>query len=213
MAPTTKVRTVLDWLLQFMAGVILVAGVAVAAVTVLVVPAYQWDDPYAKFSVEMDYDRSALSLGTMFPSDVALPRGTDLALDDTSVVLTYPRPSRELLLLSLLPAAVVGVCALVTSWLLFGLLKDIGGGQPFSQASIRRLIALTLVIPGGVIAHDTLVSISAANALDSLGLQGGPLVPPPIHLLAPLSLAFLLMALTTAFRRGRELQDDVAGMV
>jgi hypothetical protein len=211
--PTTKAHTVLDWVLQFMAGVILVAGIATAAVTVLMVPAYQWDDPYARFPVEMDYDRSLLSLGTMYPPDADLPRGTSLELDDTQVVLTYPRPSRALMLLSLVPTMFIGLCTLATAWLLFGVLRDVGRGHPFGRGSLRRLLGLTLLVPIGLMSYDLLVAVGASTALDSLGVEEGPLSAPPVQLLAPLCVAFLLVALTAAFMRGRELHNDVAGMV
>ena len=96
-------------------------------------------------------------------------------------------------------------------WLLRGLLRSVRDGDPFTEANVRRLRTLALVVLIGVPLAGFLGSIFAGELATSAGLasRGTQLILPGTAFLGGLA-TFVLAEVFTA---GVRLRDDLEGTV
>jgi hypothetical protein len=201
-----------DWGLQFIAGFILMSGIALAVFGLVVIPAIEvMDDNGGTVTVTSDVSRGP-EIKALFPSDVST-KGVDLSPASDEYQLTVQPLPTGLRLLTIAPISWATLCLLGIAWMLFGLLRSIGQGRPFDPGNARRLSALAVLAIAGSLVFRALESLAASAVLGHLNLSGGNLQPPGIWVLWPFAVAVLLAALARAFRYGGQLQDDVAGMV
>jgi hypothetical protein len=106
--------------------------------------------------------------------------------------------------------AVLGLAAL----LIGQLLQAVGEGRPFERRNPRRLRQLALLVAAGGLGGQLLGMVASSAVLRHVGMaENGPVLPAAQFDLGPLIWAGLLLVIAEAFRRGRELSDDVAGLV
>jgi len=193
--------------LQFIAGVVLVAGMLAAFVGVVMIPALNLTDSTGTTKVIVDS-----------PSRLAAPKEASSAAflgpwsPTTEAELTVQQLSMPVRTVTLLPGALAGLAILVSAWMLFGLLRTIGGGAPFDPKNVRRLRILAATVLVGWLGTNALDAWSAHVLIREANL-GGAASPPAVFGLAPFACAVLVLAVALAFQEGRALQDDVAGMV
>ena len=192
--------------------VLLVA--AAAAVVAVALPVNQLTQPGGVVSVPT-LDPGAL--GSL--SVPGLPEDGFLQLDPTAGGLTYyasslPWPLR---LLTEAGPSVMALCTAVGAWLLWRLLRDIAAGRPFHPRNPLRIGGIAVAILIGVIAGGLLQNIATATVMGRSGIQFGE---PPFRdmtvmqvSLAPVIVAFVLFIVADVFRRGRQLSEDVEGLV
>lgn len=196
-----------DWGLQFIAGLVLVAGIFVAFVGVLLIPALNLGSSIGSTQVIIDST-----------SRVAMPKdASDLSSlgpwsETTEAELTVQQLSFPVRTLIRLPTAWASLAILIAAWMLFGLLRTIGGGVPFDPGNARRLRILATTVLVGWIGTNALGAWSAQVMIKEANLAGFA-SPPAIFGLAPFAIAVLIFAVSVAFQEGRALQDDVVGMV
>jgi hypothetical protein len=201
-----------DWGLQFIAGFILMSGIALAVFGLVVMPAIEvMDDNGGTVTVTSDLAR-APEIKAIVPSDAEI-QGADLSSASDELQLRVQSLPTGLRLLAGAPVSWLTLCLLVAAWMLFGLLRSIGQGRPFDPRNARRLSVLAALTIAGTLVFRAIESLAASAVLDHLGLSGGNLQPLGIWVLWPFAVAVLLAALARAFRYGGQLQDDVAGMV
>lgn len=199
-----------DWGLQFIAGFILMSGIALAAFGLAFMPAHAVvADNGGTVTVTSDLSRApevrALSALRAEGTSVS-PTSDELQLD----VQSLPTGLR---LLAITPLAWLSLCLFVAAWMLFGLLRSIGQGRPFEKRNAPRLSALAALAVAGPLIFRALESLAASAVLEHLDLAGGNLWPPSIWVVWPFAVAVLLAALARAFRYGRLIQSDVSGLV
>ena len=108
--------------------------------------------------------------------------------------------------------SVAGSAALCAgAWMLRKVLLSIGAGQPFDPRNPRRLRWLALAVFVGTIIAPVATYWSARVVLGHVGAD--PLTAYlPLELWGPL-LALVILAAAEAFRQGRQLADETAGLV
>jgi hypothetical protein len=99
--------------------------------------------------------------------------------------------------------------------LIWRLLDAVGRGRPFDPRNPRRLRYLALLAAVGGLGSQLIDKISSNAVLRHVGMTGvdTPVGPPDRVDVAPVLLAVVLLAVADAFRRGRELSEDVEGLV
>ncbi|HEX5016719.1 MAG TPA: hypothetical protein VFX15_03940 [Actinomycetes bacterium] len=187
--------------LQFAAGVVLVAGIFSAVVGVVIAPAYSLGGDEARVAV--------VATGDRLPS----VESAEVSSDSWSGDLSIKGVDHDHVFLSVLPIAFLSLATLAGCIAVFGLLRDIGSGRPFTNKNVTRLVALAGIVLGGWLGSNALEHAASDHVLAGTGLSGTGLEPPPIFSLAPFAVACLILAVAVAFARGRQIQDDVAGLV
>ena len=104
-------------------------------------------------------------------------------------------------------------CVLIAAilWLLRGLLRSVRDGDPFTDANVRRLRSLALVVLIGAPVAQFVSSIFASELADSAGLhgQGAQLALPGPAFLGGLA----LFVLAEVFAAGVRMRADLEGTV
>ena len=201
-----------DWGLQFIAGFLLMSGIVFAIVGLVVIPINAVvSDDVGTVTVTSDVSRTP-QIKSLVPSDVGT-QGVHLSPATDEYQLDVQSLPTDLRLLTIAPASWATLCFLGIAWMLFGLLRSIGQGRPFEKRNAPRLSILAALAIAGPMIFRALESLAASAVLDHLGLSAGNLQPPGIWVLWPFAVAVLLAALARALRYGRQLQNDVAGMV
>ncbi len=210
--PGPDTRPDKDWGLQFIAGFILMTGIALAVFGLVVVPATEvMTDNGGTVTVTSDLAR-APELKAIVPSD-AVVQGADLSSASDELQLSVQSLPTGLRLLASAPPSWLTFCLFVAAWMLFGLLRSIGQGRPFEKQNAPRLSILAALAIAGPLTFRALESLAASAVLEHLSLAGGNLWPPSIWVVWPFAVAVLLAALARAFRYGRQLQSDVSGLI
>jgi len=148
---------------------------------------------------------------TTVPATTTATSGTMLRGTDTLAV-SIDHPGSGAWAISLLPAVVLSVAAIVIAWQLLRLLRRIEEHRAFATASAAalRVIGLTLVAASLLTSlltgrADAVVARRASSGeSDALGLE----LP-----IGALLTALLVLALAEAFAQGTRLQRDVEGLV
>lgn len=208
----TDARAGKDWGLQFIAGFLLMSGIVLALFGLVVIPGITVvNQDGGTVAVTSDVSRGP-EIKSRVPSDVST-QGVDLSPASDEYQLTVQSLPTGLRLLTIAPASWATLCMFGVAWMLFGLLRSIGQGRPFDPGNARRLSALAGLAMAGPLVFRAIESLAASAVPDHLGLDGGNLDAPGIWVVWPFGVAVLLAAFASAFRYGRTLQDDVAGMV
>jgi len=132
------------------------------------------------------------------------------------VTLAVDELPTGLRVLTELSTSLTALAVAVGAWLLARVISSIQDGRPFDRHNARRLAAVAAaVVLGGTVAPmlDGFVNDLVVQAVEPVA-PGSPLTAVVFEFrMAPLFVAVLLLAGAEAFRRGRELADDVAGLV
>lgn len=148
--------------------------------------------------------------GPVIPG-VASP-GSTVAYDD-SVVWTIPGASTGQWLASLAPTILTGLLLTTGLLLIWRLLSLTARSDPFSRLGVRYMRGIALAVT----AYGVLVLFS--RPIFSLMVVAPVSVEPEVAWvfsigdLAPLAVGFLMLAVAECFRMGRQLRDDVEGLV
>ncbi len=210
--PEQEPGAVRDWGLQFVAGFLLMAAVAVAIVGLVIVPGYAVAENDGGTVTVTSAVHRAPPVEALFPSD-APTKGVDLLPKSDEFDLVVSDLPTRLRLLSVANVGWFALCTLGAGWMVFGLLRSIGEGRPFDRHNARRLTWLATITVVGPLGFAAIGSFAASSVLDYIHLSGGNLQPPAIWSFWPFLVAALILAVANAFRHGRTLQDDVVGMV
>jgi len=132
----------------------------------------------------------------------------------TGIGVSFADPTAAQRALAAMPGLLTFAVVLFVVWLLTGLLRDLGSGEPFTTRSVLRLnlIALTVGLGAAV--------VTVANVVAELGLNDAVLsdevstraflVDMPFGFLGAM---LVIAAIAEAFRHGVRLRDDVDGLV
>ena len=203
-------------LTQPLAVVLLIIGLF-SAVTAVITPINQLTQDNAAATVNISSDASQLALDNV-PN---LPGNASLAatsVDGLTVnVVAEHAPGGEavpwhLRLLTNLGTSVWAAALALIAILLALILASISTGNPFHAKNAKRLTWISVAILAGSVGADTINWISAQLLYDYLGLQR-PLEVAAYYSLTPFLMAALILVLASAFRSGRQIQDDVEGLV
>ncbi|MCZ3388690.1 MAG: DUF2975 domain-containing protein [Actinomycetia bacterium] len=198
--------------IQFIAGFLLMAGIAVAVFGLVVIPLFAiTENDEGTVRVASVLSRSP-GIETLVPSDVPT-KWVYLSSTTDEFDLTAQKLPTHLRLLSVADVSWLSLGTLVAAWMVFGLLRSIGEGRPFDRGNAGRLCWLTGLAVAGPIIFSAVQSLAASRVLDYLHMDGGNLEPPAVWAFWPFVVATLILAVANAFRYGRTLQDDVTGMV
>ena len=101
------------------------------------------------------------------------------------------------------------------AWLLAGVVRSVGRGQPFDRRNPRRLGGLAVAILVGGLLAPILRDTASIAVLEFTGLaeRGSPFAIAASISFLPVLLAVLVLTVAEAFRRGAALSDEVEGMV
>jgi len=139
-----------------------------------------------------------------------LPTGA-IAPDEIEVVVRVQDASLKQLRWFALRDLPSGIVVIALLWLLRGLLKSVRDGDPFTNANVKRLRALALIVLIGIPAADFLRSVFAGELAASAGLIG-----PGTQLTIPEN-AFLgglaILVLSQVFAEGVRLRADLEGTI
>jgi len=118
-------------------------------------------------------------------------------------------------LLTEVPSAVSLLAVGLGALLLGRLLTSVGSGRPFDRRNPRRLRQLALLVAIGATGAQLLDWTAAAAVLRHVDMDraDAPILASASVSPVPLAIAGLLLVAADAFRRGRELADDVEGLV
>lgn len=195
-------------------GLTLLIG-AVAAIGAIALPVNQLTQPGGSVTIA-DVNPDVLDA-----FDVpGLPAGTYVELDPGQGGLTYHASelSWPLRLLTEAPAAVGGLCTAVGAWLLWRILREIAAGRPFHPRNPARIAGIGVAVIAGVVVGNLLQNFATAEVLERTGAGGSAstfgagltIIDLP---LMPVVLALVLFIVADVFRRGRQLTEDVEGLV
>ena len=155
------------------------------------------------------------ALRVPFFSEVEVPGldGTGLGHRDAGYDLVVPDPTSGQRLLDLLPGLGYVVIVALAGYLVLRVMGDIGRGDPFRPANVRRLRMLAALLAFGwpvVFFAEMTCRFTILTGLD-LGDLGPRAV---IALPLPIMLVGVVIALVAeAFKAGSRLRDDVDGLV
>ncbi len=214
-------RQALGALSVLVSGLLLVFAVAALA-TAVVKPINRLTRPSAQLTVPVTDDKARDAVAGVLQAPLqgltAPTSGNYLDLDGADVSATlhaFDAPT-SLKLLTEAPGAVTNLSFAVGALVLWRLLRTIRRGRPFDPGNSRGLVLLAAVVLVGGYAQAYLAGQARGAMLDHLHLTGStsPFQATSTSLdLTPLVLAGALLALAQAFRAGRTLTDDVAGLV
>lgn len=143
-----------------------------------------------------------------------LPAGSELRPRAPEWVLSVPDSTVAEQLLARGDSAVIGLAVLAGTFLLRGLLLSIADGRPFERGNARRLAGIAGLVAVGTTVGPALPDVAAGLVLDRVHAFGdAPYAAQVSWPLIPLLFVPVLLALAEAFRRGAELDADVAGLV
>ena len=139
-----------------------------------------------------------------------LPQGTVLP-DNLDVTVRVRNATRQQLRWAAGRDLVPGLVIIAATFLLRGLLLSLRDGDPFTQANVKRLRALAVLVLVGIPAAALVGSVFASALANSAGLDGGgtQLSLPGNALIAGLA-AFVL---AEVFAAGVRLREDLEGTV
>lgn len=194
----------------FLATVVLLWG-AVSLGVAVVEPVNQLTQPGGDVSVMLTGDELVLA---RVPG---LPDGTWLEPDPDQVGLLLQVQSLPagLRLATEAGTVVRGLSSALAAWLVWRLLSVIGAGRPFEARNPARLaaVALLVIVAGsGAQVVEHVVTMAVLEHLDATR-AGTPFDIGVTFDLTPALLAAVLLALAEAFRRGRQLAEDVEGLI
>lgn len=192
--------------------VVLLAVAVLSLLMAVVLPVNQLTQPGGDVKVALAPQAAEQAMRAV----QGLPAETYLEAKPEQAVLSLhvAELSWPLQLLTEAPAALRALCVGLGALALLRLLMSFRDGRPFDRQNPRLLVALAaLLLVGGLGGHllDGLVRLVV---LDSLGAGPGALLATSLSVdLVAVVLAVLLLALADVFRRGRQLTDDVRGLV
>ncbi|MBM6401862.1 DUF2975 domain-containing protein [Phycicoccus sonneratiae] len=137
-----------------------------------------------------------------------------VAYDELGAVdATLANPSTAQRLLDLAPGVLATVLVVVGCWLVLGVLRDVGSGDPFRWRNVVRLRALALLVAVGapvVWFARSSVDLSLVTSLDLEEGVAGALFELPW---LPVVTGMVIALVAEAFRAGSRLREDVEGLV
>lgn len=203
-------------LTQPLAIVLLVIGV-VSGLTAVVMPIRQLTQDTATATIDINRDASQVALNSIpnLPSNASLtPTGSGgmtVTVVAKSGVADQPVPVL-LRFLTNLGTALWAATVAVIAFLLALIVSTISSGDPFNRKNTTRLVWVAIAILVGSAGADTLNWLSANMLSDYLHLAP-PLEVVPYYSLTPFLMSALVLVLASAFRRGRQISDEVEGLV
>ncbi len=210
--PEPEIGATKDWGIEFIAGFLLMTGIAIAVLGLVVIPLFTVAENDEGTVRVVSAVSRAPGIENLVPSDVPT-QGIYLSSTTDEFDLTVQKLPTHLRMLSVANVSWLSLCTLVAAWMVFGLLRSIGEGRPFDRGNVGRLCWLAGLALAGPIIFSALQSLAASRVLDYLRMDGGNLEAPAIWAFWPFVVAALILAVANAFRYGRRLQDDVVGMV
>ena len=195
-----------------LAFVVLAFGILLAGVG-LTLPVLQLTQDEASVAITVSDEAAVLDV-----DPTALPAEATLRLSGAdSVELVASDLPGWLRAATRLPQAVSGLLLLAGAWLVRRMLLDVAAGRPFDARMPGRLRGLTLVVLAGTIlppAFEGLASVLVTSHLGGLP-DGSPFGVPLFTAvpLLPLLVALLLGIAAQVFESGRQLTDDLEGLV
>lgn len=196
---------------RLLAGFVLVLGV-LAAIGGIVLALSQLPQSGASVAV------------TVADPEVLLPDEVDLAPDgavldlagiDGAMLVAEELPV-ALRVLTQLPWTLSGLLLLVGAWLLWRMLLDIAAGRPFHPRMAGRLRGLALVVLSGSLFPSMVEGATSAAVINHLGglPEGSPLGFQLFEIgMTPWLAVPLLLVAAQVFESGRQLEEDVEGLV
>lgn len=196
-----------------LAGFVLLFGI-LAAVGGIVLPLSQLAQTGATVGVSIA-DADGL-LGDLDADVVPEGASLDLAGADGATLVAEELPT-NLRILTQLPWTLAGALLLTGAWLLRRMLLDIAAGRPFDPRMPGRLRGLAVVVLAGTLFPGLLEGVASVVVTQHLGglPDGSPLAVPlfDAQLTPPLLVVALLIVAAQVFESGRQLTDDVQGLV
>lgn len=201
-----------SFVMDALSAIILIGSVA-AAVAAVVLPVNQLTQPGGATSVELSDTAQSQAIAAI----QGLAPGTWMEFGQSGYpmqlhVLELPWPLR---LLSESGVSLLLGCLAVAGFLLHRTLRSIRTGTPFEAANPRRLRIIGLLAVVGGLGGQLLEGVSRLAILDHTEMTG-PESPVKLSLTMGFTwivIGALALALAEAFARGRDLSDDVAGLV
>jgi|GEM_PF-1636995 len=203
---------------QPLVAILLLIG-AFFAISAIVLPVNRMSKPDTTVTVNIGDDASTQVLKDLpnLPTNVGL---TPVSTNGLKVHLTAStKASGEgaslpwyLRFLAGLGSSVWAASLAAISILLALTLAAINGGNPFHPSNARRLTWIAALVVIGSAGSDSLNWLAARLAYNYLDLQS-PLEVVAFYSIPPFLLAAVMLVLAQAFRRGRQIQDDVDGLV
>lgn len=198
-------------------AIVLLVIAAVSGVTAVVMPIRQLTQDSASATIDVSREASQLALNRVpnLPANTSLSPTSNGGL--TVTVSATPGPDGQpvplmLRFLTNLGTALWAAAVAVMAFLLALIVSTISSGTPFHRKNSTRLVWISIAILVGSVGADTLNWISANMLYDYLQLSA-PLEVVPYYSIPPFLMAALVLVLASAFRSGRQISDDVEGLV
>lgn len=188
-----------------------------AGVTAVVMPLNQLTQHNAAATMNIDHEASEIMLGSIqnLPANAALASPQADGLTVNVIALAAPDGGQVpfyLRLLTDLGTALWAAALAFTAIVLALILSTINAGSPFHSRNSSRLVWIAIALLVGSIGSQSLNLLQAHLLSNYLNL-GFPLKITPYYELPPILIAGLMLVLASAFRRGRQMQEDVEGLV
>ena len=191
---------------------VLLAVAVVALVMAVALPVNQLTQPGGVVPVALAHDAADQALGAVdsLPDDTYL----EATPDSTVFRLQVAMLPWSLRLLTEAPAALRAVCVGLGALALARLLLSFRDGRPFDRQNPRLLVALAVLLLAGGVGGGVLDDLVQQVVLDHVGAgSAGTFTSRGTVDLTSVVLAVVLLALADVFRRGRQLDEDVQGLV
>lgn len=197
---------------RLLAGFVLLFGV-LAAVGGVVLALSQLGQSGASVSVVIEDPEVLLSdEADLAPAGASL----DLAGIDGAMLVAEELPV-GLRVLTQLPWTLAGLLVLAGAWLLWRMLLEVAAGRPFHPRMPGRLRGLALVVFAGSLFPSMVEGAASAAVLDHLGglPESSPLAFQlfEIGFPVPFLIVMVLFVAAQVFESGRQLEDEVEGLV
>lgn len=201
-----------SFVLDALSAIILIGSVA-AAVGAVVLPVNQLTQPGGAVSVQLTNAAQSQAVAGI----QGVPYGAWLEFAQGGYPLQLHAFSLPwaLRLLSEAGPSLLLACLAVAGVLLHRTLRSIRTGTPFDAANPRRLRIIGLLAVIGGLGGELLEAAARLTILDHTGMTGPD---SPVELSASFGFTWIVvgalsLALAEAFARGRELTDDVDGLI
>ncbi len=190
-------------------------GVAVAGVVYAGLGAAEASDTVTVPISIADRNDDALSTVQVSVDDVAVPEGARLeAVQGGLQLVDENGASAWAGFLARGDAALLGLAFAACALLVAPVITSVASGEPFRKGNAVRIAWTGMVVGVVGMLAPTLPHLAALGVMTSFdGLGDNPLAVVVTPSVVPVGIAALILIVAEAFRRGTQINDDVAGLV